>query len=440
MGNGEWGIVNDGLRKLVMKNLGCKIGKVAVGFFLVNLCLAEGVRAGKIKEMGAIAQNNSDSYELKIAPENPARTAEILLEALEAANNIEDAQTQGNFLSEIAERYYQIGRVEIALDVLSQALEIAETIEDAEGKAKVLISIAFKYASWEQISLANEVFALVIEATDAIEDANKKAALLTEMALKYADIGQYELSSRLLSTSQELIAAASAPPVLFPFEPTPWQGGLGFNLNLSSDKNTTSLGTLEARLERVWPRNEFDAAFSFTQDFDSTRETDDESRFIGNLRTEYRHHFNANWQYFISNLVRRDDNDGIDIRTNLYTGPGINIWRAGPDRSFDMQLGFGIRYEESKRRTDDLDFPVLQYRVRYKNIWFKNFKLLQFLIFELPVGDTEDYYIESLTTLSVPISEGWSFDNSLNLRYSAIPTLDSPNFRVKLQTGLRYEF
>ena len=427
-------------RKLVMKNKGCKIGKVAVGFFLVNLCLPEGVRAGKIDDAGAIAQNISDSYELKIAPENPARTAEILLEALEAANNIEDAQTKANFFSEIAERYYQVGQQEIALDVLSQALEIAETIEDAEGKARVLIAIAFNYASFEQNSLANEVFALAIGAADAIEDANQKAALLTEMALKYADIGQYELSSRLLSTSQDLIAEASAPPVLFPFEPTPWQGSLGFNLNLSSDKNTTSLGTLEARLERVWPRNEFDAAFSFTQDFDSTRETDDESRFIGNFRTEYRHHFNANWQYFISNLVRRDDNDGIDIRTNLYTGPGLNIWRGGPDRSFDMQLGLGVRYEQSNRRTDDFDFPVLQYRIDYQNILFENLKLRQFLTFELPVTDTEDYYIESLTTLSVPISEGWSFDNSVNLRYSAIPTLENPNFRVKLQTGLRYEF
>jgi len=427
-------------RKLVMNNKGCKIGKVVLGLFLVNLFLGEEVRAGKIEEMGAIAQNNSDSYDLNIAPANPVRTAEILLEALEAANNMEDGETKANFLSEIAERYSQIGQQEIALDVLSQALEIAETIEDAEGKAKVLISIAFKYASLEQISLANEVFALALEATDAIEDANQKAALLTEMALKYADIGQYELSSRLLSASQDVIAAASAPPVLFPFEPTPWQGGLGFNLNLSSDKNTTSVGSLTATLERVWPRNEFDAAFSFTNDFDSSRETDDESRFIGNFRTEYRHHFNANWQYFISNLVRRDDNDGIDIRTNLYTGPGLNIWRGGPDRSFDMQLGFGIRYEESNRRTDDLDFPVLQYRIGYQNILFDSLKLRQFLIFELPVRDTEDYYIESLTTLSVPISEGWSFENSVNLRYSAIPTLDNPNFRVKLQTGLRYEF
>lgn len=423
-----------------MKNKGCKIAKVAVGFFLANLFLAEGVRAGKIEKMGAIAQNTSDSYDLNIAPENPPRTAEILGEALEAAKNIEDGETKATFLSEIAERYSQIGRVEIALDVLSQGLEIAETIEDAEGKARVLISIAFKYASWEQISLANEVFAQAIEAADSIEDAKKKAALLTEIALKYADIGQYELSSQLLSASQDLIVAASAPPVLFPFEPTPWKGSLGFNLNLSSERNTTSVGSLTARLERVWPRNEFDAALSFTNDFDSTRVEDDESRFIGNLRTEYRHHFNANWQYFISNLVRRDDSDGIDIRTNLYTGPGVNIWRAGPDRSFDMQLGLGIRYEESNRRTDDLDFPVLQYRVRYKNILFENLKLRQFFTFEFPVGELEDYYIESSTTLSVPLSQGWSFDNSLNLRYSAIQTLDNPNFRVKLQTGIRYEF
>lgn len=423
-----------------MKILGCKILNLAAVCFWANLLLVEGVRAGKIEEIGAIAQNNSDSYELKIAPENPAKTAEILGEALEAAQKIEDAETKATFLSEIAERYSQIGQQARALDVLSQGLEIAETIEDAEGKARVLISIAFQYAALEQISLANEVFALVIEAADSIEDANKKAALLTEMALKYADIGQYELSSQLLSASEDLIAEASTPPVLFPFEPTPWQGGLGFNLNLSSDKNTTSVVSLTATLDRVWPRNEFDAAFGFTNDFDSTRETDEESRFIGNFRTEYRHHFNANWQYFISNLVRRDDNDAIDIRTNLYTGPGVNIWRAGPDRSFDMQLGFGIRYEESNRRTDDLDFPVLQYRIRYKNILFENLKLRQFFTFELPVGDTEDYYLESLTTLSVPLSQGWSFDNSVNLRYSAIPTLDNPNFRVKLQTGLRYQF
>ncbi len=89
---------------------------------------------------------------------------------------------------------------------------------------------------------------------------------------------------------------------------------------------------------------------------------------------------------------------------------------------------------------DDLDFPVAQYQMRYKDVYFDFLTLRQLLTFELPFDDFEDYYMESSTTLGIPIIQGWSFNNSLILRYASNPSLDNPNFRVDFVTGIEYQF
>jgi hypothetical protein len=240
-----------------------------------------------------------------------------------------------------------------------------------------------------------------------------------------------------------MIALSQIPeePQLFPFQPIPWTGRVGLSSNFFSGNKTTSIAAFSFGLERKWPTNEFDLGLNLTNDFDDSRvDPQADNQFKGSLDAEYRHHATARWQYFINSGVRRDELDNINVRSSIYTGPGINLWRAPNSRTFDMQLGLGVRFEESNRRSNDFDAPVAQYRLRYKDVFFDSLRLRQFLTFELPVADTADYYIESTTGLALPITGGWSFTNFLRLRYAGRPTRGNTNLQVDLKTGLEYQF
>ncbi|MDY6803128.1 MAG: DUF481 domain-containing protein [Cyanobacteriota bacterium] len=430
----------------------CKIGNLALGAVLANVCLSEPVVA-EVLEEGTLLSPKTRTEQLEsnknpdfpIAQNNFNRgfgspTAEILLEALEVANTIEDAEIKAGILSEIAINYAQIGEPAIALDILSEALEIANTVEDAEAKATVLNAIAINYAALDNYPVAEEILSLALEEVSSLEDSEKKASLLTEIALNYARIGDNRTSSEVLSESKEVVTAALAPPVYFPLEATPWQGSLSLGLNLTSDRNTTSVTTLIAKLERIWPRNELYTEFGFTNNFDSSRESDDRTRFSGDLTANYKHHFSERWQYFFNSFVTRDDANDVDFRSSWATGIGRNLWRGGPDRSLDMQLGVGIGFESSERETQEIDFPLIQYGLLYKDIFFSSLEFRQSFTFELPLNNTEDYFMQSTTTISVPLSQRWALDNSLIFEYFAIPVGDNPNLEMQLRTGLQYNF
>ncbi len=430
----------------------CKIGNLALGAVLANVYLSEPVVA-QVLEEGTLRSPTTSSQQLEsnknpdfpIAQNNvnggfASPTVSVLLEALEVANTIEDAAIKAGVLSEIAGKYAEIGELAIASDILLEAMEIANSVEDAEAKATILNAIAMNYAALDELSLAEDLLSLALEEVSSLEDSEKKASLLTKIALNYAQIGDNRTSSELLSESKEVVTAALAPPVYFPLEPTPWQGSFSLGLSLTSDRKTTSVTTLIATLERIWPRNELYTEFGFTNNFDSSRESDDRTRFSGDLTANYKHHFSERWQYFFNSYVTRDDSNDVDFRSSLTTGIGRNLWRRGSDRSLDMQLGLGIGFESSERDTEEVDFPLVQYKILYKDIFFSSLEFRQSLTLELPLNNTEDYFMQSATTISVPLSQRWALDNSLIFEYFAIPIGDNPNLEMELRTGLKYSF
>lgn len=365
---------------------------------------------------------------------------DVLLEALEVADTIEDAEIKAGMLIEIAGKYAQIGDREIALDLLSEALELTDTLEETEVKATVLNAIAINYVALEQFSLAQDTLSLALAEINALEESEKKASLLAEIALNYAAIGEAQISSQLLSESQEVVAAALAPPVYFPLEPTPWQGSLSLGISLNSDSSTTGVATLIGTLERTWPRNEFYTQLGLTSNFDDSRASDDQNRVSGYLTANYKYHFSERWQYFFNSYVWRDDANDVDFRSSLATGVGINLWRAGSARSLDMQLGVGVGFESSERDTEEVDFPLIQYRIFYRDLFFDSLAFRQSFTFEVPANNADDYFIQSSTTISVPLSQQWALDNSLIFEYFALPLENNPNLEMQLRTGLQYSF
>lgn len=400
----------------------------------------------------ASPENNLDLVQVN-QPENrvvdlsqiPAPEAEdILRRSLQLADTITNPHQKARLLAQIASQYGQIGQTMPALEILARAVAVANQIDNSLDKAAIFSQIAQQYYRLGEREQAANLFATTVEAANGIEDAAVRGSLLAEIALKYTEMGEYNAAETLLSQSEEAITIAAAPPpppVLFPFQPIPWTGTIGLGTYFFSGKKTTSIITLDADIERKWPRDQIDIGLRLTNDFDDSRQApNEEIEFEGRFETEYRHHMTSRWQYFVNYAARRDTLEDMNVRTNFYTGPGMNLWRAPNSRTLDMQLGLGARYEDSSTRNNDFDVPVAQFRLRYKDIYFKNLKLRQFFTLEIPLNDTSDYYIESNTGVSIPITNGWSFNNAVRFRYSAIPTLDNPNVRVNWQTGIEYNF
>lgn len=434
-----------------VRNIGLKITKLATSIVVAHLSLAEPVLAEMTEDLlqfppnyrGWKYEETGESINIAQGSDRATPDSDFLLEALEVADRIEDPLGKATVLSEIALQYAAIGETQRADEILSAAAAIADTLEDTADKARLLSAIALNYAAIDRTQRATDLLSAASDLANSIEDAQIQASLLTEIALKYDRLGLSDRSFELLSQGREVATRSqiAQSDALFPFEPTGWEGSVGISASLFSGAKTTSLATLEAGIERQWPTDEFDARLSLNNDYDDSRVLpENDNQFQGQIQGEYRHHFTARYQYFISSLLRRDEVDNINVRTNLYTGPGLNIWRAGPEQTLDMQLGLGVRFEDSNRRDEDLDVPVTQYRLRYKDIYFDLLRLRQFFTFELPFADWGDYYIESSTNLRIPIIQGWSFSNSLILRYSGRPTLENPNLRVDLSTGIEYEF
>ncbi|MCT7970160.1 DUF481 domain-containing protein [Laspinema sp. D1] len=367
----------------------------------------------------------------------------ILEQALELVNTLEEPEAKATLLTEIALKFAEISQEERAQILLADALIAANEIEADSVRVRAKTAIARAYFDLGQAETAADLVSEALANANRLDDPGVKSSLLAEIALTYDAMGYSDRSLAILSESRDIARdrRSAEPPALFPFEPTDWEGRVGLGASFFSGTKITSRTTFNFALERQWPTDEVDFRISFTNDYDDSRVPPvDDNQIKAQLHGEYRHHATERYQYFISSLVRRDEPDGIDVRTNLYTGPGINIWRAGPDQSFDMQLGLGIRYEDSNRRQDDLDFPVAQYRMRYKDVYFDFLSLRQFLTFELPFDDLNDYYMESSTTLGIPIVQGWSFNNNLILRYANNPSLDNTSLRVDFVTGIEYKF
>ncbi|MCT7965269.1 DUF481 domain-containing protein [Laspinema sp. D1] len=406
---------------------------------IYNLTQFEAEPSGQITEK-LLAQFPEFAQQTDRFPES---NQQILEEALEVVDTLEEPESKARLLTEIALKYADIAQEERAQTLLGDALIATNEIEADSVRVRAKIAIARAYFQLRQPETAADLLSDALATANRLDDPEVKSSLFAEIALTYDAIGLGDRSLAILSESRDIARGtrSAESTALFPFEPTGWEGQVGLGASFFSGAKITSETTFNFALERQWPTDEVDFRISFTNDYDDSRVSpENDNQIEGQIDAEYRHHATERYQYFLSSLVRRDEPDEIDIRTNLYTGPGINIWRAGPDQSFDMQLGLGIRYEDSNRRRDDLDFPVAQYRMRYKDVYFDFITLRQFLTFELPFDDLEDYYLESSTTLGIPIVQGWSFNNNLILRYASNPSLDNPNLRVDFVTGIEYQF
>src|SRR3989442_177179 len=121
-----------------------------------------------------------------LAPYSEEKAAEILSQALQVANIIEDSYSKAGALVEITGKH-------IEAEQYDQALQLINTIEEPSFKADLLAQIATKYAEAEYYDQA-------LQLVNTIEDPSSRAETLAAIANKYAQAGHYNHALKLANT------------------------------------------------------------------------------------------------------------------------------------------------------------------------------------------------------------------------------------------------
>ncbi len=364
---------------------------------------------------------------------------ELGADALELIRALGSAQSRVDLLLKASQQQEQVDQPARAIAYVNEALDSANAIDNARSRAIALVGIAERYADLLEPALVANALVQATAATDRIDNLRDRSSILAELALQYADLGQYEQSSQLVALGQQALAdAAIADANQTPLQPTDWAGNVGLAGNFFSGADRRGIFTFSLGAERQWERDAFRTGLRLTYDVDSDRT--DRDQLTGQFTTDGRHYFSNRWQYFVSTQVRSDDLENLNLGANLTTGLGINVWRAAPDRSLDLQVGVGARYENFRDEDEDFDPISANFGFNYQDLLFETFRFGQSLSVDLPVGDFPDYLIQSQTTLRIPITDEWSFENLLRLTYTGEPAENNPNLIFNLQTGIRYDF
>ncbi|ACB51938.1 hypothetical protein cce_2590 [Crocosphaera subtropica ATCC 51142] len=378
--------------------------------------------------------NNSIIEDLTKIEKNDSKI-EILEKALEVANSLKDVQAQQELLIKIAQKYAELGKQKKAIKILNQSLETIKSLEDLDQKTELMLAVSQAYENLGKRKIAKKILEETIILVNGLEDELIKAQRLTEIALRQPK----KLADTLLTESQKLIAKASEPVPLFPFQPTSLDGNISFYGNIDSALNSTNEWGINLALEQTWQYDEFAFRGLFTNNFDSARVMDRDQTKI-DLTGEYRHHFDETWKFFTYNTFLRDQENNINYDLNLIAGPGINIFRKSPNHRLDMGLGLGVRYEDSLGKPDDTNFPTINYLISYRDLFFERLNYRQLFIYSLPVEDTVDSRILAISELSWPLFENWSLTGRLQYIYLGVPPDNKPTSEINFSTGLTYDF
>ena len=373
-------------------------------------------------------------------------------QSLEIIDEMDDSQRKVILLNNLALNYAQLGDIDMANAILERSLSIAKSFEDVVVKVTAITNIAKYYAQIGQKSQAIEILDNTVDLVSVVEDKSLQGQLLLEISLKYGEIGQEKSAQTLLAQSQAIIAASRQPLPEFPFAETPTTFKLGFSGNVSSFRDTTAFVEIDLDFSKQWSEDDIFVDGSIALDFDSSR-TVNTYRPSSLILTVYRHHFNAQWNFFtdfftITNqdlFSSRNDDEDLTIIGSVYFGAGLNLWRGDSRGDFlDLQLGIGPRYEydfialEERRNQTDPDLAII---LLGRGFSIGGAKLNQSFSITPTLNDFNNYIITSDTTLSIPLNEKWSLTNRLFLRYRNEEIFEeNPKLRFFFTTGLEYEF
>ena len=416
-----------------------------------------GISLGKLILLGlnnpAIARLSNQNSIIQLLASSEDLEAEARLEqSLDMIQQMDESQQKVVLLNNLAVNYAQLGKLDIALSILEQSLAIAQSFDDLVEKITTITNIAKYYAQIGQTSPAIEILDNAVAMVNLVEDKSLQSQLFFEISLKYGELGQEEAAQTLLAQSQTIIAASEQPLPEFPFKETPRILKLGFFGNIYSFRETTALVGIEIDYAKLWSEDDLFVNGLISFNFDSSRTVND-PRPTSLILVDYRHHFNAKWNFFTNffnstnqNLfASRNNDEDLTIITELFVGSGLNLWRGDSRGEFlDLQLGLGPSYKydfiDFKTRRNQID-PALAIILWGRGFSLGKAKLNQTFIIVPPLNNINNYVITYDTNLAIPLNRKWSLSNRLFLRYRNELIFEAnPKWEFFFTTGFEYEF
>ncbi len=115
-----------------------------------------------------------------------------------------ESKAQVSALLKVANQYSAAGYPDQASDVLEQASEITQTVEDVQKKIKLLIQVASGYVDAEQFAPATTLLNSALQLTQTTTDKLAKLAFLTDIASQYTAANQKEQAADIVAQIEQL--------------------------------------------------------------------------------------------------------------------------------------------------------------------------------------------------------------------------------------------
>jgi hypothetical protein len=363
---------------------------------------------------------------------DPGQRASLLLDAVEACSHAQNcAEKPGDLLAELAagirlipERFR---KVELLLRLASLEEQLGHVQEATTRRAEA-----------RQLAVAYE--------------GPAKAALLLKLGLAEANQAASAESEELLAEAARRLDPASSSRPSFPFKSLPATVELGFAISGATFRDDTAIGAINADYYKQGERQDLELDLAAALSYDSSR-SENTFRPNGLGILVFRRHLDARWNLFFDQLAtvnndtfssRNDDND-ISVVTASLLGAGMNLWRGEQPSSFiEIQVGAGIRYEYEELDSVELineASPTLAVILRARELKLGKVSLNQTLSIGSLIDEWSNSFIWSTTTIQLPLTENWSWNNTFLVRYRTQPVAsDDPRLNASFASGLTYTF
>ena len=235
------------------------------------------------------------------------------------------------------------------------------------------------------------------------------------------------------ATCAALCTLALAATAVADDAPPGWAGKVSLGGSISRGTTDSLSGNLEATAERSWDdhllRLGLRAAYGRTDpDGGHNARTDNDEQYL----TQYYRYTASKRLYLFGDFEQsRDAVQDIDFRLIANAGPGYRIWEGGEKRYLDVEGGIGYRHE-SRSGDANLD-NVLGRTAATFSTSIDAATFVQTAEFLLPFDSTGEWLARARTSLAFPLTQSWSFENSLNLEYQNDPAGDPPNENANLE-------
>jgi tetratricopeptide (TPR) repeat protein len=143
---------------------------------------------------------------------NDVNTAQQLLsEALQIAQTLDEPSDKSNALEAIAEASGQLEDTDAAQQLLSKALQIAQTLEDSYDKSNALSAIAEASGQLEDTDAAQQLLSEALQIAQTFQDSSDKFDALSEIAQVYGQLEDTDAAQQLLSEALQIAQTFQTP-------------------------------------------------------------------------------------------------------------------------------------------------------------------------------------------------------------------------------------